>query len=428
MQNFNELSGEELSKLQAALQEEYEAWRARGLKLDMSRGKPSPSQLDLSNGLLDVCGSTSDLKSENGVDTRNYGLLEGIPEARKLMAEIMDVNPEQVIVGGNSSLKLMYDAVVRAMLLGAAEGAQPWCQQGTIKFLCPVPGYDRHFAICEQLGIEMIPIPLDGNGPDMDEIERLVGADSAIKGIWCVPKYSNPTGVVYSDAVVDRFARLKPAADDFRIFWDNAYAIHDLYPDAPKLRNIFAACEAAGTQDRVLAFTSTSKISFSGGGLAALAASKRNIALIKKQMSIQTIGFDKVNQLRHARYYKDLPTLITHMDRMADIIRPKFGAVLETLQSELGGTGIAQWTRPLGGYFISVDLLAGCAKRTVSLCREAGVVLTGAGATYPYGIDPKDSNIRIAPTYPEPEELALAAQLFCLCAKMAAVEKLLAAR
>lgn len=426
MHNAANLSHEQLSSLKEALQKEYETYQAQNLTLDMSRGKPSPAQLDLSMGLNSVLNAHSDMKTENGMDTRNYGGLEGIPEARALFADILDIKPEMVIVGGVSSLNMMYDAVVRAMLLGVYGGSKPWGKQGRVKFLCPAPGYDRHFTICEQLGIEMITIDIDQNGPDMDKIQQLVSADASIKGVWCVPKYSNPSGAVYSPETVRRFAALKPAADDFRIMWDNAYAVHDLYPDeAPPLANIFQECEKAGSMHMVYEFSSTSKISYSGGGISCIAASKENIDFIAGQMIVQTIGYDKVNQLRHARFYKDKATLQAHMSKLADIIRPKFEAVLEVFEEELGGREVARWNKPVGGYFISVDTMPGCAKRTVALCRAAGVTLTGAGATYPYGRDPEDKNIRIAPTFPQLDELRLAARLFCLCVKLAACERLL---
>lgn len=425
-QALDALSREEQKALLEAFRSEYKHYQEQGLTLDMSRGKPSPSQLDLSMGILNTVNGNSDLCDARGADTRNYGFLDGIDEAKALFADILEVDTNQVIVGGNSSLNLMYDAIVRALLLGVYGGKEPWGRQGMLKFLCPVPGYDRHFAITEQLGIEMVNIPMNAEGPDMDMIEDLVSSDPAVKGIWCVPKYSNPGGIVYSDKTVRRFACLKPAADDFRIFWDNAYAIHDLYPEqAPHLLNLYTECEKQGTQDMVYMFTSTSKVTFSGAGLAVMAASPENIAMIKKQMGIQTIGFDKINQLRHVRFFKDKAAVMEHMKKHADIIRPKFEAVLDILQKELACSGAAEWTRPEGGYFISVNTMPGCAKRTVELCKQAGVVLTGAGATYPYHCDPKDENIRLAPTYPELQELQLAAKLFCLCVKIAALEKML---
>ena len=426
LENMKTLPREELLKMRDTLCARYDAVRTLGLRLDMSRGKPSPEGLDCSLELLDVLGSKSDLHCETGEDVRNYGLFDGIPEVKRLFGEILGVPPEQIIVGGNSSLNAMYDCVGRALLLGVYGGKQPWVKQGPLKFLCPVPGYDRHFAITEQFGFELVSIPMDENGPDMDEVERLVNHDPSVKGIWCVPKYGNPTGIVYSDETVRRFARLKPAADDFRIFWDNAYFVHDLYPDRPHtLLNIFDACKEEGSEDMVYEFMSMSKISFSGGGLSCLAASPNNVAWLRKQMSFQTLGFDKINQLRHAHFYKNRETLLRHMAVLADILRPKFEAVLRIFDENLSGTGIAQWTRPEGGYFISVDVLPGCAKRVVALCKEAGVTLTGAGAAFPYGSDPQDQNIRIAPTYPSLGDLCQAAELFCLCVRLAAAEKLL---
>lgn len=426
MENINILSRSQLEQLKQSLQAEYAAVKAQGLQLDMSRGKPSPEVLDCSMGMLDVLSSDSDLHCETGEDVRNYGLTYGIPEVQRLFAELLQVSPEQIIVAGNSSLNQMYDCITRALLLGVYGGKEPWSRQNheRLKFLCPAPGYDRHFAITQQFGFELINIPMTENGPDMDMVEQLVENDPAVKGIWCVPKYSNPTGVVYSDETVRRFARLHPAADDFRIFWDNAYLVHELYPEnAPKLLNIFDACREEGSEDMVYEFASMSKITFCGGGLSCIAASPNNIATLKKQMFCQTIGFDKINQLRHARFFGSSENLLRHMTELGNILRPKFEAVQNILEEELSGCGAAEWTHPAGGYFISVNVMPGCAKRVVSLCKEAGVTLTGAGATFPYGKDPQDSNIRLAPTYPSLEDLTCAAKLFCLCVKLAAVEK-----
>lgn len=410
------------------LRKQYENVRAKGLKLDMSRGKPEASQLDLSNELLSIVTSESDMHSENGIDCRNYGVLDGIPECKKLFSDILDAAPENIIIGGSSSLNLMYDELARAMLLGVVgvngEKKLPWGKQGRIKFLCPAPGYDRHFAICELFGIEMINVDINDNGPDMDAIERLVAEDEMIKGIWCVPKYSNPTGIVYSDETVRRFAALKPKAEDFRIFWDNAYAVHDLYEPIPLL-NILTEAEKYGNANMPLVFTSTSKISFSGAGVSALAASKANIAMTKKAMGIQTIGFDKLNQLRHARFFKDGNGIAQQMKKHADIIRPKFEAVLSAFDRELSSLNIAEWSKPKGGYFISLNIKTGSAKRVYELAREAGVTLTSVGATFPYGIDPNDSNLRIAPSYPPISELISAVDILCLCVKLSAIEKLL---
>lgn len=427
MKSYKELTREELLELQKELQAEYEEEKAKGLKLDISRGKPSKAQLDLSMPMMDVLNSTSDLSSEDGTDARNYGGLEGIAEARKLMGDVMGVDPSQVIVFGNSSLNIMYDCVARSVMFGVM-GSTPWCKLDKVKFLCPVPGYDRHFGITEQFGFEMINIPLLEDGPDMDMVEEYVNNDPAVKGIWCVPLYSNPTGTVYSDEVVKRFANLKPAAEDFRIYWDNAYAIHHLYEEKQgSLLNIIDECAKAGNPDMVYQFCSTSKVTFSGAGIAAMSASPANIADVKSRMKWATIGFDKVNQLRHVRFFKDYDGLTEHMKLHADVIRPKFQALLEKLDKELGELGIATWTNPLGGYFISFNAMEGCAKKIVAKCKEAGLVMTGAGAAFPYGNDPQDSNIRIAPTMPSPEELTIAADLFVTCVKLVSVEKLLEA-
>lgn len=425
MKAYQELSREELLVLQSQLNAEYEKAKARGLNLDMSRGKPAVSQLDMEMDFLDIVNSQSDMKTAGGIDTRNYGELTGIPEAKQLMAELMGVKAENVIVCGNASLTIMYDTVSRSMTHGVM-GGTPWCKLEKVKFLCPVPGYDRHFAITQHFGIEMITVPMTPQGPDMDMVEELVSKDASVKGIWCVPKYSNPQGYTYSDETVKRFANLKPAAEDFRIFWDNAYAIHDLYEDrSDTLLEILSECEKAGNPDMVYEFSSTSKVSFAGGGIAAIAASKANLDEMKKTLTIQTIGYDKINQLRHVRYFRNLEGLKAQMRKHASLMRPKFEAVLDVLDRELAGTGIGAWTRPNGGYFISFDAMEGCAKAIVAKCKEAGVVLTGAGATFPYGRDPKDSNIRIAPSYPTPEEMALATDLFVLCVKLVSVEKLL---
>lgn len=428
MKSYKELSKEELLVLQKELNKQYEEAKAKGLKLDMSRGKPSPIQLDAEMDFLDTINSNSYVKTEAGMDCRNYGLLEGIPEARKLMADVMGVPAEQVLVCGNASLNIMYDTIARAMMFGVL-GSTPWCKLDQIKFLCPVPGYDRHFAITEQFGFELICVPMTENGPDMDIVEKYVNNDSAVKGIWCVPKYSNPQGYTCSDETVKRLAALKPAAKDFRIFWDNAYAIHDLYDDKKdELLEIFAECAKNGNEDMVYEFCSTSKVTFPGSGISAVAASLNNLKDFKRTMTIQTIGFDKLNQLRHVKYFKDINGMKEHMRKHADFIRPKFEAVLKGFEQELTGLEIGSWTSPVGGYFISFDSLEGCAKQIVSKCKEAGVVLTGAGATYPYGQDPKDSNIRIAPTFPSLEELDLATDLFVLCVKLVSVEKLLSAK
>ncbi len=425
MKAYKDLSKEELLTLQEQLNKKYEEAMVKGLKLDMSRGKPAASQLDMEMDFMNVLNADSVLKTEEGVDCRNYGVMDGIPEAKKLIGDVLGVPADNVIVFGNASLNIMYDTVARSEIFGVM-GGTPWCKLDKVKFLCPVPGYDRHFAITEQFGIEMINVPMTEDGPDMDMVEELVSTDDAVKGIWCVPKYSNPQGYTYSDETVKRFAALKPAAKDFRIYWDNAYVIHDLYEEKKDtLLDIISECEKAGNPDMVYEFCSTSKVTFPGSGIAALAASKANLDFIKKFMTIQTIGYDKINQLRHVRYFKDAEGMKAHMMKHAEIMRPKFEAVLHVLEDELDGLEIGFWTEPKGGYFISFDALEGCAKKIVEKCKEAGVVLTGAGATYPYKKDPKDSNIRLAPSFPTPEELAMATDLFVLCVKIVSVEKLL---
>ena len=427
MKSYKEMSKEELAALKTELEKAYEDAKGKGLKLDMSRGKPSAAQLDMTMPIMDVLNAESDLRTEAGVDCRNYGVMDGIPEAKALMGAMMGVAPEKVIVCGNASLTIMYNTVSRSVTHGVC-GSTPWCKLDKVKFLCPVPGYDRHFAVTEHFGIEMINIPMTPTGPDMDLVEKYVNEDPAVKGIWCVPKYSNPQGITYSDETVKRFAALKPAAEDFRIFWDNAYGIHDLYEDdKDELLDIMTECEKVGNPDMVYIFASTSKVSFSGSGIAAIAASEKNLADIRKTMTIQTIGYDKINQLRHVRYFKDIDGLRAQMKKEADILRPKFEAVISTLEEELSGLGIGEWIKPKGGYFISFNTMEGCAKAVVAKCKEAGVVLTGAGATYPYGKDPKDSNIRIAPSFPTPEEMQQATELFVLCVKLVSVNKLLEA-
>lgn len=427
MKKYTEMSKEELKEELASLEEEYKKYQAMNLKLDMSRGKPSKEQLDISMGMMDALNSQVDLTCEDGTDCRNYGCLDGIAEAKVLIGDMMENHPDNIIIYGNSSLNVMYDTVARAMTHGIM-GNTPWCKLDKVKFLCPSPGYDRHFAITEYFGIEMIVVPMTPEGPDMDMVERLVSEDEAIKGIWCVPKYSNPQGYSYSDETVRRFARLKPAATDFRIFWDNAYGIHHLYEDKQDyLIEILAECKKAGNPDMVYKFASTSKITFPGSGIAALATSLNNLEDIKKQLAHQTIGHDKVNQLRHVRFFKDIHGMTEHMKKHADIIRPKFEAVEEILERELGELGIGSWTKPIGGYFIGFDSLPGCAKAIVAKAKKAGVTMTGAGATYPYHKDPQDSNIRIAPTFPSVENLKQAAELFALCVKLVSAEKLLEA-
>ena len=422
---YNDMSKEELLALKESLNKEYAEAKAKGLALDMSRGKPSAKQLDVSLGLLDTINSSSDLKALDGTDCRNYGVLDGIPEAKKLMADMMGTTPDHVIVYGNASLNIMYDQISRAYTHGIL-GNTPWCKLDKVKFLCPVPGYDRHFGITEHFGVEMINVPMTPDGPDMDMVEKLVSEDPLVKGIWCVPKYTNPQGYVYSDETVRRFANLKPAAEDFRIFWDNAYGIHHLYEDKQDyLIEILMECKKEGHPNMVYKFGSTSKISFPGSGIAAIAASDENLAEIRKMMSVQTIGHDKLNQLRHARFFGDIHGMVQHMKKHADILRPKFDTVLSVLESELGGLEIGSWMAPRGGYFISFDALDGCAKAIVAKAKEAGLILTKAGATFPYGKDPKDSNIRIAPSFPTPEELEVAAQVFVLSVKLVSIDKIL---
>ncbi len=421
---YRERSDEELLSLLKGLNAEYEGYKAKKLNLNMARGKPSKEQLALSMGMMDVLGSQSDMCGEDGTDCRNYGVLDGIPEAKRLLGDMVGAPASAVIVCGNSSLNVMYDTVSHAYTHGVM-GSTPWCRLPAVKFLCPAPGYDRHFGITEFFGIEMIPVEMTPEGPDIETVERLVREDEAIKGIWCVPKYSNPQGYTYAPETVRRMAALKPKAADFRIYWDNAYAIHHLYDEGDSLLDILEECRRAGSPDMVYEFVSTSKISFPGSGIASVISSERNLEDIRKQMSRQTIGYDKLNQLRHVRFFGDIEGVKEHMKKHAAILRPKFEAVLNTLEKELGGKEIGSWTKPRGGYFISFDGLEGTAAATVRLCREAGVVMTGAGATYPYGVDPRDRNIRIAPSYPTLEELKTAAALFALCVKKASVEKIL---
>ncbi len=427
MKAYSQMTKEELTALKAELEKQFEEVKGKGLKLDMSRGKPSKEQLDLSVGMMDVLTSESDLTDVDGCDCRNYGVLDGITEARILLAEMSEVPERDIMIYGNSSLNVMFDTVARAMTMGIM-GCTPWSKLKKVKFLCPVPGYDRHFAITELFGIEMINVPLHEDGPDMDMVEDLVSKDPAIKGIWCVPKYSNPTGISYSNEVVRRFARLKPAAKDFRIFWDNAYSIHHLYEDKRDvILEILNECVKAGNPDMVFKFISTSKISFPGSGLAALASSRPNLEEAVRYMSYQTIGHDKLNQLRHVRYFQDMQGVYNQMKKHADILRPKFEIVQDVLEREIGGLEIGTWSHPLGGYFISFDALEGCAKAIVAKAKEAGLVMTKAGATFPYGKDPKDSNIRIAPSFPTVDELKVATEIFVLSVKLVSIEKYLKA-
>lgn len=415
---YQDMTAQELACEKAELEKRYQAFKAKGLKLDMSRGKPGSDQLDLSSALNDVKDYT-----ENGVDLRNYGMLDGTPACKKLFADLMGVEPKNVIIGPNASLTLMFDYISQCFTHGA--GDTPWRSLDKVKFLCPVPGYDRHFTILEYFGIEMINIDMNDDGPDMDAVEEAV-KDPCVKGMFCVPKYSNPQGITYSDGVVRRIAALKPAAKDFRVMWDNAYMIHDVVYPGDELLNIFDILPQYGNEDMVIEFCSTSKITFPGAGVSALAASDNNIAAIKKRLNAQTISYDKMNQHRHVEFFSDANGVMAHMKKHAAILKPKFDIVLGHLKNELEGLGIASWTDPRGGYFISLDVTEGCAKRVGELCREAGVVLTTVGATFPYGKDPKDRNIRIAPTYPPVSELDTAAELLCICVRLAAAEKLLA--
>lgn len=421
MESFRTKSKEELQALKEEIDKKYQEWKDMNLSLDMSRGKPAPSQIDYSNKMLETM---TDFHTEAGMDVRNYGVLDGIPDMKQLFSELLDIPADQLVVGGNASLNLMFDAMMRLYVFGTM-GEKPWGQLEKVKFLCPSPGYDRHFSISQTLGMEMIPIKMTNAGPDMDQVEKLVAEDDSIKGIWCVPKYSNPQGICYSDETVERLASMKTAAKDFKIFWDNAYGVHWVFEDV-KVKDILKESEKAGNPNRPYYFFSTSKISFPGAGVSLVAASKENIAEIKKIMGSQTIGFDKINQLRHVQFFQNADGVRKHMEVLAQCMRPKFETVLNTLENELGGSELITWENPKGGYFVSVDVLPGCAKEVVRLAKEAGVVLTGAGATYPLGQDPQDSNLRIAPSYPTVEELQKAMDLFCVCVKKAGVEKLLA--
>jgi aspartate/methionine/tyrosine aminotransferase len=423
MPDFRTLSSGQLQQFQDNLLAQYHDFKSRGVTLDITRGKPCSEQLDLALEMLD-CVNSKQYRSEDGTDSRNYGGLDGIPEAKKLFARYLEVAPEEIIIGGNSSLNLMHDTFMRAMIKGVDGGSPPWGKLPKIKFLCPSPGYDRHFFICDYLGIEMIPVEMDGGGPDMDVIEEMVAEDESIKGIWCVPKYSNPTGAVYSDETVERLASMRVKAPDFRIFWDNAYAVHHLNDNPPRLKNILTACKKSGNPERIFIFGSTSKIAFAGSGVAMMGGSAKNIALVKKQITFQTIGPDKLNQLRHVKFFKSMEGIQDHMQKHMAILKPKFDAVQGVLEKELAGKNIAQWSHPAGGYFVSIDTMQGCAAAVVRMAAEVGVKLTPAGSTYPYMQDPLDRNIRIAPSFPPLEEIRSAMQLVCICIQLVSIDKL----
>jgi DNA-binding transcriptional MocR family regulator len=422
--DFRTLGPNELEKHRAALTERYQAFRSRNLKIDMTRGKPSPEQLDLSAGMLS-CVDGEHFRAADGTDCRNYGGLDGIPEAKALFAEFLEVEPDEIIIGGNSSLQMMYDTILRAMVVGVADSDVPWGKLHTAKFLCPCPGYDRHFSICEHLGLEMIPIEMQAQGPDMDAVEKLAAEDEHVKGMWCLPKYSNPTGVTFSDDVVERLANMEVVAKDFRLFWDNAYTVHHLTDMPDRLGNILTACKHAGNPDRVLIFGSTSKVSFAGAGLAMMGGSKKNIEFAKKQLFYQTIGPDKLNQLRHVLFFKDMAGIEAQMRKHAAILKPKFDAVQTILEKELGGRNVADWSQPRGGYFISFNTMDGCGQAVVDMAGLAGVKLTPAGATFPYRKDPRDRNIRIAPSFPPIKDIRLATELLAICVQLVSIEKLI---
>ena len=419
------MTAEQLKAFRDECRKQYDDFKSQGLKLDMSRGKPCKEQLDMSMPMLDVLNSSSSLIDADGVDVRNYGFLTGITEAKKLFADLLGVDPSMIIVGGNSSLTLMYDSVARAMQFGVYGSTKPWGKCDKVKFLCPVPGYDRHFAITEHFGFELVPVPMNSDGPDMDIVEKLVSSDDKIKGIWCVPKYENPTGIVYSADVVRRFAALKPAAEDFRIFWDNAYCVHNFDGKCAEIPDIIFECDKAGNSDLVYEFCSTSKITFPGSGISAVASSPANLIDIRAFLKFATIGPDKINQLRHARFFRNSAGLRAHMKKHAAIMKPKFDAMYKVLNEELDGLGIAEWTVAKGGYFASYDTLPGCARAVVEMAAEHGVKFTPAGSTYPHGNDPQDSNIRLAPSFATVEEIESAVTVLALCTKIVSIDKML---
>ena len=423
--SFSEMSPEELKALIATEQKKLDHWSDMDLTLDLTRGKPNQAQLDLSSGMLNIISDRGDCFSASGLDCRNYGILDGLPETKKLFSDLLGIPAKNILVLGNSSLNVMYDTIVRAMLFGVAGGHEPWCRQGRIKFICPSPGYDRHFTICREMGIEMVPVKMNDDGPDMNEVYNIACSDPSVKGMWCVPKFSNPEGITYSDEVVEQIAMMKPAAPDFRIFWDNAYVVHELYDENVHLANIFELAKQYGTEDNIFYFASTSKITFPGSGLAIMAASDKNLEQIRPIIATQTIGYDKINQMRHVKFFKNADGIRAHMRLHAAILRPKFELVENTFEENLGGLGIAHWTKPRGGYFISLYVNNGCARRVYQLARSVGVTLTTAGSTYPYGRDPYDANLRIAPSYPELDELSQAIEILCSCIKVACAEKIL---
>ena len=423
--SFSEMSPEELKALIAAEQKKLDHWSDMDLTLDLTRGKPNQAQLDLSSGMLNIISDRGDCFSASGLDCRNYGILDGLPETKKLFSDLLDIPSKNILVLGNSSLNVMYDTIVRAMLFGVAGGHEPWCRQGRIKFICPSPGYDRHFTICREMGIEMVPVKMNDDGPDMNEVYNIACSDPSVKGMWCVPKFSNPEGITYSDEVVEQITMMKPAAPDFRIFWDNAYVVHELYDENVPLANIFELAKQYGTEDNIFYFASTSKITFPGSGLAIMAASDKNLEQIRPIIATQTIGYDKINQMRHVKFFKNADGIRAHMRLHAAILRPKFELVENKFEENLGGLGIAHWTKPRGGYFISLYVNNGCARRVYQLARSVGVTLTTAGSTYPYGRDPYDANLRIAPSYPELDELSQAIEILCSCIKVACAEKIL---
>jgi DNA-binding transcriptional MocR family regulator len=422
MTDFRNLDPRELEKHRLELIRRYRAFQSRNLDIDMTRGKPCPEQLDLALGMLD-CVNSRDFQAENGIDCRNYGGLDGLPEAKRLFAQYLEVEADEIVIGGNSSLNMMYDALVRAMIHGVVDGDVPWGKLPGVKFLCPSPGYDRHFSMCEHLGIEMVPVDMRADGPDMAQVEEIVVRDASVKGMWCVPKYSNPTGATYSDEVVERLANMQTKAQDFRIFWDNAYAVHHLTEAPDRLSNVLTACKRAGNPERAFIFGSTSKISFAGAGVAMMAGSAKNIALAKKQMAFQTIGPDKLNQLRHVRFFRDMGGIETHMKKHAAILQPKFDAVQRVLEAELADKNVAEWSRPNGGYFVSVNTLDGCAQSVVRMAAEARVKLTPAGSTFPYKRDPQDRNIRIAPSFPPVRDIRLAMEVVAICIQLVSIDR-----